>query len=191
MASTKLGALGVLLCVLAVSAEVKPQDNFNLQKLEGKWYLVGFASNADWFVSRKAKMTMGTTILTPQPSGDLQMDYSNLRSDGTCWKMSHLAQKSDIPGKFVYQNQRYGTDNDMRVVDVKYDEYCLMYSFKTKEGSSYILNQMYSRTQKPSQEVLKKFTKFSLDQGILPENIAILNECALDTSGKIKATEEM
>ncbi|XP_022519426.1 lipocalin-like [Astyanax mexicanus] len=181
MASTKLGALGVLLCVLAVSAEVKPQDNFNLQKLEGKWYLVGFASNADWFVSRKAKMTMGTTILTPQPSGDLQMDYSNLRSDGTCWKMSHLAQKSDIPGKFVYQNQRYGTDNDMRVVDVKYDEYCLMYSFKTKEGSSYILNQMYSRTQKPSQEVLKKFTKFSLDQGILPENIAILpkaEECS-------------
>uniref|UniRef100_A0A8B9GU33 Lipocalin/cytosolic fatty-acid binding domain-containing protein n=1 Tax=Astyanax mexicanus TaxID=7994 RepID=A0A8B9GU33_ASTMX len=68
----------------------------------------------------------------------------------------------------------YGTDNDMRVVDVKYDEYCLMYSFKTKEGSSYILNQMYSRTQKPSQEVLKKFTKFSLDQGILPENIRLL-----------------
>lgn len=26
--------------------------------------------------------------------------------DGTCWRMNHLAQKTDIPGKFSIRNER-------------------------------------------------------------------------------------
>ncbi|XP_072546581.1 lipocalin-like [Salminus brasiliensis] len=181
MATTMLGMLGVFLCVLAVRANVMPLAHFDVQKVEGKWYLVGFATNANWFVSHKADMKMGTAILTPQPNGDLQMDYSSLKSDGSCWKMNHLATKSDTPGQFVYRSQRWENDNDMRVVDVKYDEYALIHTIKTKAGSSYVLNKLYSRTQDPSQEVLKKFTTLSLEQEILPENIVILpkaEECS-------------
>uniref|UniRef100_A0AAR2KRW9 Lipocalin/cytosolic fatty-acid binding domain-containing protein n=1 Tax=Pygocentrus nattereri TaxID=42514 RepID=A0AAR2KRW9_PYGNA len=147
---------------------------FFLLQVGGTWYLVGFATNADWFVSRKADMKMGTVTLTPQSNGDLEMDYSSLKPDGSCWTMNHLAKKTDIPGKFTFSSQRWANENDMRMVEVKYDEYSLVHTIKTKAGSSYILNKLYSRTQDPSQAVLDKFTKFSLEQGILPENIAIL-----------------
>uniref|UniRef100_A0AAR2J2Q7 Lipocalin/cytosolic fatty-acid binding domain-containing protein n=1 Tax=Pygocentrus nattereri TaxID=42514 RepID=A0AAR2J2Q7_PYGNA len=172
MPTTMLGMLGVLLCVLAVRADVMPQADFDLQKVGGTWYLVGFATNADWFVSRKADMKMGTVTLTPQSNGDLEMDYSSLKSDGRCKRMNHLAKKTDTPGRFAYRS--WGSDDDMRVVDVKYDEYALFHAIKTKDGSSHFINKLYSRTQDPSQAVLDKFTKFSLEQGILRKNIAIL-----------------
>ena len=37
-------------------------------------------------------------------------------------------------------------DNDMRVVDVKYDEYALIYTLKTNGGISTVLNKLYSKT---------------------------------------------
>ncbi|XP_026096390.1 lipocalin [Carassius auratus] len=180
MANALLGLMGVLLCVLAVSSEVTPQADFNLKGVAGKWYLIGFATNAEWFVARKANMKMGTSMLTPTDEGDLEISYSSLNPDGTCWTMNNLAQKTNIPGKFSFRSKRWETDNDMRVVDVKYDEYALIHIIKTKADSTTLLNKLYGRTPDLSQDVLDKFTEFSLEQGILLENIAILpknDEC--------------
>lgn len=43
----------------------------------GKWYLIGFATNAEWFVSHKADMKMGTAMLVATAEGDLDISYSN------------------------------------------------------------------------------------------------------------------
>ncbi|XP_067295771.1 lipocalin-like isoform X2 [Pseudorasbora parva] len=180
MPTTMLGLLGVLLCALAVSSEVMPQPDFDIKGVAGKWYLIGFATNAEWFVSRKANMKMGVAMLTPTDEGDLEMAYSSLNSDGSCWRMTHLAEKTDFPGIFSFRSDRWETENNMRVVDVKYDEFALIHTVKTKAGSSTVLNKLYGRTTDLSQDVLDKFTAFSLEQGILPENIAILpknDEC--------------
>ena len=48
-------------------------------QVAGKWYMVGFATNADWFVSRKPEMKKGMATLIPKPNGDLEMDYSSLK----------------------------------------------------------------------------------------------------------------
>ena len=48
-------------------------------KVAGKWYLIGFATNAQWFVDHRASMKMGTAILTPTAAGDLDMSYASLR----------------------------------------------------------------------------------------------------------------
>lgn len=45
----------------------------------GKWYLIGFATNAKWFVSHKDNMKMGTAMLVPTVEGDLDLSYSNLQ----------------------------------------------------------------------------------------------------------------
>ncbi|XP_036379870.1 lipocalin-like [Megalops cyprinoides] len=175
-----LRIFGALLCILVANGEVMPQKDFDLKGVAGKWYLIGFATNAQWFISRKAEMKMGTALLVPTAEGDLDMTYSSLNSDGTCWKMTHLAKKTDTPGKFAFRSQRWGNENDMRVVDVKYDEYALVHTIKTKGGVTSVLNKLYGRTPDLSSEVLQKFKQFSLDTGILPENIAVLpknDEC--------------
>lgn len=47
--------------------------------MAGKWYLIGIATNAQWFVSHRATMKMGTAMIIPTADGDLEMSYSSLR----------------------------------------------------------------------------------------------------------------
>uniref|UniRef100_A0A3B4Z8X5 Lipocalin-like n=1 Tax=Stegastes partitus TaxID=144197 RepID=A0A3B4Z8X5_9TELE len=167
-----LTLLGAVLCSLAVSSEVIPPADFNLQAMAGKWYLIGFATNAQWFVTRKGSMKMGMAILTPTADGDMEISYSSLNSDGSCWRMNNLATKTKVPGKFTYTSQRkrttykpnaqfnpyfcfqfirsalvplsgWGNKNDMRVVDVKYDEYALTQTIKTKGDDATVVNKLY------------------------------------------------
>ncbi|XP_029375377.1 lipocalin [Echeneis naucrates] len=167
-------ALGAMFCSLMVSSEIMPQPDFNLQGMAGKWYLIGFATNAQWFVNRRASMKMGTIMLIPTADGDLDMSYASLSQDGSCWRMNNLAKKTDVPGKFTYTSERWGNQNYMSMVDVKYDEYALTHTIKTKGSDNTIVNKLYGRGDELSPDLLEKFRQFSLDTGILPENIAFL-----------------
>uniref|UniRef100_A0A3P9DTB4 Lipocalin/cytosolic fatty-acid binding domain-containing protein n=1 Tax=Maylandia zebra TaxID=106582 RepID=A0A3P9DTB4_9CICH len=117
----------------------QPQADFNVQAVEqmmaGKWYLIGIATDAQWFVSHRASMKMGTAMITPTADGDLEM--SIFHPNGSCWRMNNLAKKTEIPGKFIHKSA------DLRMVDVKYDEYALIHSIKTKGKESYVVNKLY------------------------------------------------
>ncbi|KAE8279971.1 Lipocalin Precursor [Larimichthys crocea] len=173
MRNTLLGMLAALICTLAVCADVTPVQDFDLQKMTGKWYLVGLATNAQWFVENKEGMKMGTVNVSSTPEGDLDLSHANLNADGTCWRMTHLAKKSDTPGRFVYHSLIWNNDNDMRIVDVVYDDYALVHTTKTKEGVSEVLNNLYSRTPEVTVTLQQKFRQFSLETGILADNIVI------------------
>ncbi|XP_077951948.1 prostaglandin D2 synthase b, tandem duplicate 1 [Gasterosteus aculeatus] len=180
MRNTLLRMLAALMCVMGACAQVSPVEDFDLDKMAGKWFIVGFASNAQWFVNHKAEMKMGTAMVVPT-AGDLDLSYANLKADGTCWRMTHLAKKTDTPGRFTFHSQIWNNDNDMRVVDVVYDDYALVHTIKTKEEAVEVLDKLYSRTPQVSDVLQQKFTQLCLDNGILPDNIAILpqnGECA-------------
>ncbi|XP_048013080.1 lipocalin-like [Megalobrama amblycephala] len=106
MPTTVLGLLGVLLCALAISSGVTPQPDFNIKRMAGKWYLIGIATSDEWFVTCKADMKMGVAMLTPTDEGDLEMAYSSLNPDGTCWRMNQFVNKSDFPGIFSLHSER-------------------------------------------------------------------------------------
>ncbi|XP_071775603.1 lipocalin-like [Centroberyx gerrardi] len=174
MRNTLLRMLAALLCTLAACADIVPIKDFNLGKMAGKWYMVGFATNAQWFVNNKAGMKMGTAILVPTAGGDLDLSYANLNADGTCWRMTHLAKKTDTPGRFTFHSQAWNNENDMRIVEVQYDDYALVHTIKSKDGVSEVLNKLYSRSPEASATLQQRFTQFSQETGILPDNIAIL-----------------
>ncbi|XP_042355047.1 lipocalin-like [Plectropomus leopardus] len=174
----RLVVLGALLCSWTVSSEVVPQADFNLQGMAGKWYLIGFASNAEWFVNHKATMKMGTAMMTPTADGDLDISYASRKSDDTCWRLNNLAKKTETPGRFTYTSERWGQEFDMRMVDVKYDEYALTHTVKTKGTDPTIITKLYGRGVTLSPEVLENFRQFSLGTGILPENISFLPHIA-------------
>ncbi|XP_077362076.1 lipocalin-like isoform X2 [Festucalex cinctus] len=164
--------LAAVLASLRASAEVIPPTDFNVQGIAGKWYLIGFASNGQWFVRHRASMKMGTAMLNATADGDLEISYASLKSDGTCWRMNNLAKKTDMPGKFTYTS--WGNENDMRVVDVKYDQYALIHTVKIDGDHPTVVNKLYGREVELSQDLLEKFRQFSLETGILFENIALL-----------------
>ncbi|XP_076606931.1 lipocalin-like [Chaetodon auriga] len=169
-----LRVLGALLCSLVVSAEVVPPADFNVEAMAGKWYLIGFATNAQWFVISKATMKVGTAAMTPTADGDLDLAFATLSSDGSCDRRDNLAKKTDMPGKFTYISKRWGDENDVRVFDVKYDEYAMFQTVKTKGGVPTVVNTLYARGMDLSADLQQKFRQFSLESGVQPDNIAFL-----------------
>ncbi|XP_056267770.1 lipocalin-like isoform X1 [Pseudoliparis swirei] len=141
-------------------------------QVAGNWYLIGFATNAQWFVNRRASMNVGVAILTPTADGDLEISYSSLSADGSCWRLNHLAKKAEVPGKFTYTS--WGKVNDLYMVEVKYDEYTLTHTVKSKDSNPTAVIKLYSRAVDLRADLLEKFKQFSLKAGILPENIAFL-----------------
>uniref|UniRef100_A0A3Q0QRR5 Zgc:153704 n=1 Tax=Amphilophus citrinellus TaxID=61819 RepID=A0A3Q0QRR5_AMPCI len=133
--------------------------------IAGKWYHIGLATNAERYVSRRGKINMGTYVITPLPNGDL--DFYN----GTCRKMDKVANKTDVPGKYRSISRRTGHLSVLSIVDVKYDEYALTHAVNTKENDTYIVNKLYGRDADLSAEVQEKFRQFSLQTGVLPENV--------------------
>ncbi|XP_052357493.1 lipocalin-like [Oncorhynchus keta] len=178
----RLSIMGVLLCATLVACvNVMPQKDFNLEKMAGKWWVVGFATNAKWFMNRKADMKMGTSMMLPTAEGDLDISCANQNADGSCWRMTEVAKKTDIPGRFTFTSQRWNNENDMRVVAVQYDDFALIHTIKTKHGVTDVVNKLFSRTPEVSADVQMKFMQFSLDTGILSGNIVFLpnnDECA-------------
>ncbi|XP_030602867.1 lipocalin-like [Archocentrus centrarchus] len=169
-----LTLLGAVLCSLMVSSEVVPQADFDLQAMAGQWYLIGIASNAQWFVKGKDKMKMGTTMITPTADGGMELSFSGLSQNNTCRTMVNVANKTEVPGKFTYISRYWGYVSDLRMVDVKYDEYALSYSFNTMGNGTFVVDRLYGRDVELSDELKEKFRQFSLQTGILPENIVIL-----------------
>uniref|UniRef100_A0A8D3B8X6 Lipocalin/cytosolic fatty-acid binding domain-containing protein n=1 Tax=Scophthalmus maximus TaxID=52904 RepID=A0A8D3B8X6_SCOMX len=105
MMNSLLRMLATLMCVLAACTNAMPIKDFSLEKMAGKWYSAGIATNAQWFVNNKAGMTMGTAVFVPTEGGDLDLSYANLNADGTCWRMTHNANKTDTPGRFTFHSQ--------------------------------------------------------------------------------------
>uniref|UniRef100_A0A1A8QPY7 Lipocalin/cytosolic fatty-acid binding domain-containing protein n=1 Tax=Nothobranchius pienaari TaxID=704102 RepID=A0A1A8QPY7_9TELE len=166
--------LGAVLCSQSVSAEVLPPADFNIQGMVGRWYLVGIASNSEWFTSRRATMKMGRAMLELTADGDLEISYDSLRSDGTCLKKNKLAKKTGVPGKFTYTCQRSGRMIDMRVAELKADEYMLIHTIKTKEEGTSTVTKLYGRAEEPAAPVKEKFKQLALRTGSLAENIVFL-----------------
>ncbi|CAN9506160.1 unnamed protein product [Ophioblennius macclurei] len=174
MRSSLLRILAALSCLLTIAcANVIPVQDFDLGKMAGKWYLVGVATNAEWFVNHKADMKMGTATMTPTGE-DLDLAYASLNADGTCWRMTHLAKKTETPGRFTFRSETWNNENDLRIIDVVYDSFAIVHNIKTKDGVSDIFNKLYSRTPEISDDLQQKFVRFSLDTGVAADNIAIL-----------------
>ncbi|XP_029003192.1 lipocalin-like [Betta splendens] len=179
MGRTLLRTLAVLLCVLTTCADDTPKA-FNLEKMAGRWFRVGMATNAEWFVKNKADMKMGTTVFAPTAEGNLELSSAILKDDGTCWRYSNLANKTDNPQRFVYHSKMWNNNNDMLIVEAVYDDYALISTNKTKGSESYVTTELLSRTQEARVALQQNFTQFSVLSGVLPENTVILaknDEC--------------
>ncbi|KAL7835544.1 hypothetical protein SRHO_G00278910 [Serrasalmus rhombeus] len=102
-------------------------------------------------------MKMGLALLEPTSDGDLDVTYTKLEQSFF----------------YIYSTvSSWGNDNDMRVVDVKPDEFVLVHTIKTK-GESEVLNHLYGHTKDLSPDLKKRFQGFSLETGLKHENIIL------------------
>ncbi|KAK1806776.1 hypothetical protein P4O66_004805, partial [Electrophorus voltai] len=67
-----------------------------------------------------------------------------------------------------------GSNNDMCVIDAKFDEFVIIHVTNTEVGHSSTYIKLCGRTPHLSNGVVEKFQTFALDNGIESENILTL-----------------
>ncbi|KAK5898404.1 hypothetical protein CgunFtcFv8_015825 [Champsocephalus gunnari] len=153
--------------------------------MSGKWYTVALASNAQWFVNNKAGMKTGTAVMVLTEGGDMDLTFANLKDDGSCFRATQTAQKTETPCRFTFHSHVWNNDKVVTIVvyvvtivEVVNDDYALVHIIKTKEGVSAASILVYSRTPEFSEVVQQKFTQLALEAGVLPDNAVILPQNA-------------
>ncbi|NXU59106.1 LIPO protein, partial [Turnix velox] len=176
MHATLLGLLGLaLLGALQAQDDVPVQSDFQQDKMMGKWYSIGLASNSNWFKDKKHLMKMCTTVISATPDDNLEVVSTYPKGDH-CEKRNSLYTKTEQPGRFSYTSPRWGSKHDIRVVETNYDEYALVATQISKSTGPSTMVLLYSRTKELSPERLERFTQFSKEQGLTDEEILILPE---------------
>ncbi|XP_068270182.1 lipocalin-like [Nyctibius grandis] len=185
MHATLLGVLGLaLLGALHAQDSIPVQTDFQQDKLTGRWYSIGLASNSNWFKEKKHLMKMCTTDISATADGNLQVTSTYPKGD-QCEKKNSLYTKTEQPGRFSYTSPRWGSNHDIYVVETDYKEYALVATHITKSTGSYTMVLLYSRTKSLSPERLERFSQFSKEQGLMDEEILILpqtDKCMADTA---------
>ena len=69
--------------------------------------MVGFATNAQWFVNHKAGMKTGTAMLVPTAGGDLDLSYANLK-----W-VTNMPSELKYPEKFSCRKTKKMNNTDL------------------------------------------------------------------------------
>ncbi|NWH61868.1 LIPO protein, partial [Geococcyx californianus] len=174
MHASLLAVLGLaLLGALHAQDTIPVQSDFQQDKLMGKWYSIGLASNSNWFKEKKHLMKMCTTIISAAADGNLEVTSTYPKGD-QCERRNSLYTKTEQPGRFSYTSPRWGSNHNIRVVETNYDEYALVATQISKSTGSSTMVLLYSRTKQLSPERLDRFTQFSKEQGLTDDEILIL-----------------
>ncbi|KAM7393037.1 hypothetical protein PAMA_007926 [Pampus argenteus] len=169
MRTTVAVVVMVMLCLMMVHADVKPQRDFNLQRFAGKWYRVGLAYDSPGFVPYRDKIKASMGIITPQANGNVNLTMWDVTPAG-CQSKLYYYEKTTVPGQFTYFSTRHNMVKDITVVDTNYSEYAVVLKHKVF-NREYTQVALYGRAQRVKIDVIQKFKAFALSQGFPRESI--------------------
>ncbi|XP_066057387.1 lipocalin-like isoform X1 [Chamaea fasciata] len=104
MQATLLSILA-LLGTLHAQDSIPVQTDFQQDKLTGRWYSIGLASNSNWFKEKRHLMKMCTTIISSTAEGNLEVTSTYPKGD-QCVTRNSLYTKTEQPGRFSYTSPR-------------------------------------------------------------------------------------
>ncbi|KFP88249.1 Lipocalin, partial [Acanthisitta chloris] len=165
-----------LLGTLHAQDNVPVQADFQQDKLTGKWYTIGFASNSNWFKEKRHLMKMCTTIISTTADGNLEVTSTYPKySMGRGWTVKGCWVWALVhPLTALMSLCCWGSKHDIRVVETNYEEYALVATQIVKGTDSSTMVLLYSRTKELRPERLEMFTQFSREQGLTDDEILIL-----------------
>ncbi|XP_059213712.1 prostaglandin D2 synthase a [Centropristis striata] len=169
MRTTVVAVVMVMLCVMMVDADTKPQREFSLQRFAGTWYRVGLAYDSERFVPFRDKLKVSQGLVTALPNGNVNLTMWDATPLG-CQKKTYHYEKTNVAGQFTYFSTRHNMVKDITVVDTNYSEYAVVLKHKVY-NREYTQVALYGRTQTVRIDVINKFKAFALSQGFPREAI--------------------
>ncbi|XP_044517166.1 neutrophil gelatinase-associated lipocalin-like isoform X2 [Gracilinanus agilis] len=164
-------------------SRVPLQDNFQLDRFQGKWFVVGVAGNA-FTREDQGQFKMYSTAFDLQKDDTYRVTFKVLRDD-ECERFVRTYVQKGQRGHFALGNLKsYGLqDYIIRVVRTNYNEYAIMYFKKTLNNVDYFKIVLYGRRDDLRPELKKDFTNFVKTLRLTDENIVFpvkINTCIYD-----------
>ncbi|XP_034402314.1 prostaglandin D2 synthase a isoform X1 [Cyclopterus lumpus] len=169
MRTTVVAVVMVMLCVMMVDADVKPQRDFNLRMFAGRWYRVGLAYDSSSFTPFRDKVKASMGSVAALPNGNVNLTMWDATPFG-CQRKVYNYEKTSVPGQFTYFSTRHNIVKDITVVDTNYTDYAVVLKNKVF-NREYTQVALYGRTQTVSNGIIAKFKTFALSQGFPRDSI--------------------
>ncbi|XP_004621202.2 protein AMBP [Sorex araneus] len=158
--------------VATLSEDIQAQENFDLPRVYGKWFHVAIGSTCPWlkrFVSRMAVSTL--ELGAGAADGELSVTTRRWRR-GVCEESSGTYEKTDTPGKFLYQKPYWGSTVESYVVRTNYEEYAILVSKKhSRRHGTTLTAKLYGREPQLREGLVGEFRELVLGLGIPEDSI--------------------
>ncbi|NXJ79041.1 AMBP protein, partial [Trogon melanurus] len=175
------GLLSFLLFTLASGTpiadpdeDVQVQENFEAERMYGKWYDVAIGSTCKLMKNYKEKFSVGTLVLGPGPSDDEISTVSTRLRQGDCTRISGEYQKTSTPGKYTYYNPKWDVSIRSYVLRTNYDEYAVILMKKESSFGPSTTLKLYGRSPELREDLIEDYKQLALEMGIPADSIFIL-----------------
>ncbi|XP_040463458.1 lipocalin-like 1 protein [Falco naumanni] len=168
-----------LLCLLRARAEDRGVAGLDKSKIAGKWHIIALASDSEGYLQKKDKLKMAMASVTVLGDSDLKVSFAIPTPEG-CKKSEAIYKPTGIPGEY------YSSDRGNKTVQVLHTDgktYAVILAFRVKDGKTYRMLRLYSRTREVRPKITALFKKFAREKGFTDKMITMLpsqEECSLD-----------
>ncbi|XP_061460528.1 protein AMBP isoform X2 [Rhineura floridana] len=150
---------------------IQVQENFEVEKLYGKWYDVVVGTTCSWMQRHKDRMSMGTLVMGPgKTSEELSITSTRLRQ-GACNQFTGDYQKTSVPGKLTFYTPKWKVNIETFVVRTNYDEFAILVMKKNGTQGLSTTVKLYGRHPELRDDLVAEFRQFALDMGIAQDSI--------------------
>ncbi|NXX96968.1 AMBP protein, partial [Centropus bengalensis] len=154
--------------------DIQVQENFEAERMYGKWYDIAIATTCRWMKNYKEKFSMGTLVLGPGPSPDQISTVSTRLRQGDCTQTSGEYQKTSIPGKYTFYNPKWDVSIRSYVLRTNYDEYAVILMKKESSFGPSTTLKLYGMSPELREDLIEAFQHLAQEMGIPTDSVFIL-----------------
>ncbi|XP_032163487.1 neutrophil gelatinase-associated lipocalin [Mustela erminea] len=160
------------------------QRDFQEDKFQGKWYVVGIAGNSI-NATRRARFKMYTTTYELKDDHSYNVTSTMIRND-TCDHWIRTFVPNGQPGQFTLGDieSHVGVQNyTVRVMMTNYNQFAMMFFKKIHDNYEFFKISLYGRTKELSTDMKDYFTRFAKSLGLTDDHIIFpvpIDECIDD-----------
>uniref|UniRef100_A0A8B9NS04 Protein AMBP n=1 Tax=Apteryx owenii TaxID=8824 RepID=A0A8B9NS04_APTOW len=154
--------------------DIQVQENFDAERMYGKWYDIAIATTCKWMKNYKEKFNMGTLVLGPGLSDDQISTISTRLRQDDCTHVSGEYQKTTTPGRYTYYNPKWDVSIKSYVLRTNYEEYAVILIKKKSSFGPTTTLKLYGRSPELREDLIEAFQQLALEMGIPEDSIFIL-----------------
>ncbi|XP_026863607.2 protein AMBP [Electrophorus electricus] len=159
---------------LASEPAFQTQENFDLNRLLGKWYDIASASDCPWRRKHKTHSLVGSLELQRSDSPNTLDMTRTMSRQGVCKVITGSYELTETPGRFYYHSVKWSADVDAYVVHTNYDEYALVIMLQQqRHGNKTTSVKLYGRQRELRPTLIEDFKTLVAEQGMSADTISI------------------